>query len=223
MVTGFSTVIYSRLNIIVQSRYIRRLVLAMIIVTSICLHSIIVLQFGLTTTTLHDPENRGPWLAGINPMERIQVTCFSIQELIISSFYVKAAWDYLQDRLSPDQRTRKVMRLLFVVQILVFALDIIIITLDGAGYFLLKTYLSSFVYTLKLELDFVILNQLVEISRLGVPGLASISLASGSRMPGSNETAVVNTHLPSMLGSNEKGGLVTPQLNSEVPSPADSP
>ena len=42
----------------------------------------------------------------------------------------------------------------------------------------LKRMINSFVYCAKLELEFLVLNQLIEISRLGVPGLPSTLRAS---------------------------------------------
>ncbi|KAF2092882.1 hypothetical protein NA57DRAFT_18145, partial [Rhizodiscina lignyota] len=166
MVTGFSLVMYSRLNLIIGSRRILHLVLAMIIIDGVTLHSIlIVLQFGLASQPVHDPSKRAPWLAAINPMERVQVCWFTVQELIIGLFYMKSAYDHLKDRMLPSNRARNVMVLLLVVQFIVLALDIIIIVVDCSGYFTLKAIIHSFVYAIKLDMEFVVLNQLVDISR----------------------------------------------------------
>jgi hypothetical protein len=67
------------------------------------------------------------------------------------------------------------MCLLLLIQVFIISLDITVIVLDLAGYLKLKVFIHSFVYSIKLELEFVVLNQLIEISRMGVPGIPSIS------------------------------------------------
>lgn len=73
-----------------------------------------------------------------------------------------------------SEHTRKVMLTLFVVQTLEIMMDIVIITLDLAGYFTLKAVIHSWTYGIKLELEFVVLNQLKQTAKSGVPGLMSI-------------------------------------------------
>jgi hypothetical protein len=101
---------------------------------------------------------------------------FSMQEIIISSFYVRAAYNYLQSQFNTRKgKTRNAMGLLLFIQVIIIALDITIIVLDLSGYLKLKVIIHSFVYSVKLELEFVVLNQLIEISRIGVPGIPSCS------------------------------------------------
>jgi hypothetical protein len=109
---------------------------------------------------------------------------FCAQEIIISFFYVRAAYQYLQSRFNTKKsRVRSAMCLLLFTQIIIIALDITIIVLDLAGYLRLKVFIHSFVYSIKLELEFVVLNQLIEISRMGLPGIPSIShVAMDARM-----------------------------------------
>lgn len=175
MVTGFSIVLWSRLNIVVEDRRIRNGVLAMILTNGFIWHTaLIILQFGLAGATVSG-ANRNDWLRILNPFERTQITVFTVQEFIIFGFYIQATYRILHNRVfRRSDRTRKVMLTLFVVQTVEIMLDIVIITLDLAGYFTLKAVMHSWVYGIKLELEFVILNQLKETAKSGVPGLILI-------------------------------------------------
>jgi hypothetical protein len=66
---------------------------------------------------------------------------------------------------------------IFALQVIIIILDITIIVLDLAGYLKPKVFIHSFVYSIKLELEFVVLNQLIEISRMGLPRIQSVSHA----------------------------------------------
>ncbi|TID16357.1 hypothetical protein E6O75_ATG11475 [Venturia nashicola] len=178
MVTGFSIVLWSRLQIITSNKLIMRGVLWMIITNGFVFHSaLVILQYGLAAAS---KSERGPWLKVLNPFERVQITMFTVQEVIISGLYMRAIYELLQERITHHaDETRKALILLFVVQTVVIMLDIIVITLDLAGYFTLKAIIHSWVYGLKLELEFVVLNQLMKIAKAGVPGLSTIS-ASGT-------------------------------------------
>jgi hypothetical protein len=195
MVSGFSIILYSRLNLLVNSTRILRLVLAMIIIDGVCLHTTtIVIQFGYVSQAY--PPKRTSQIAASDIIERIQVVWFTGQQLIISTLYMKAAWDHLQDRSHP----RKIMILLIAVQLLVLIFDIVLVVLDCAGYFVIKMIIHSFIYSIKLELEFVILNQLVAISRLGDPALMSAPRESEFRVPNSSTTVPVS---PTGFGSNK--------------------
>jgi hypothetical protein len=113
------------------------------------------------------------------PFEKTKVVMFSTQEIVISLFYVRAAYQYLQSQFNAHKgRARKSMTLLLLTQVIIIALDITIIVLDLIDYLQLKVIIHSFVYSVKLELEFVVLNQLIELSKTGVPGLPSIDIAS---------------------------------------------
>jgi hypothetical protein len=98
------------------------------------------------------------------------------------------------------------MRLLIVVQLLVFFINIIVTVIDCAAYFAIKGIIYAFAYSIKLELEFVIFNQLVTISRQGLPPrLLSTPLDLISRLPNASTTAPP----PSPpTGSTEKEGKV---------------
>ena len=82
-VTGFSFVLYSRLNLVVRDRRILRAVLIMIITDAFLLHTpIIIFDFGISS------PHPSIWVKPMEVMERIQVLWFSVQETIISLLYI---------------------------------------------------------------------------------------------------------------------------------------
>jgi hypothetical protein len=103
---------------------------------------------------------------------------FSAQEIVISSLYVRAAYQYLQSKFNVQKgKARSAMCLLLLAQIIIISLDITIVVLDLAKYLKLKVIIHGFVYSIKLELEFVVLNQLIDLSRMGVPGISSTNSA----------------------------------------------
>lgn len=161
MVTGFSIVLYSRLNLLVRSRTVLRWTLIMIIMDAFLFHTpTIVFQFGVSNKPSH--KKYLPYMA---PMERIQVAAFSLQETIISGIYIYCTWQYLQN--SFQKSTRRTIALLVSVQITVILADVIVIVLDYLEYFTLKAVLHSFFYAIKLQLEFVILNDIKAMASKG--------------------------------------------------------
>jgi hypothetical protein len=113
------------------------------------------------------------------PMEKTKIVIFSVQEIVITCFYVHAAYSYLQGRFMTKNKARNAMLLLLMVQLVIIAVDIAIVGLDFLGHTKLKVIVHSFVYSIKLELEFVILNQLIEMSRTGLAGMPVLDQTVG--------------------------------------------
>jgi hypothetical protein len=191
MVTGYSIVLWSRLSIIVENRRVIWGVFAVIMFDGIVFHtSLWILQYGLSS---NKGAARQPWLKIVNPFERVQVTVFTVQECGISALYMWGVWRLLQEQVHRTKRIRHVLSLLFVVQTITIAMDIAVCVLDVAGYFTLKAIIHSWVYGIKLELEFVVLNQLVDIAKTGVPGLKTITDDSVPDSTITSKTAVSST------------------------------
>jgi hypothetical protein len=192
MTTGFSLVLYSRLHILVQDKRILRSVLIMIIFDGVSLHTATtIIQLVLPTLS---GEAAAPWSKAAEIAERLHTVWFTLQEIVISCLYMKAARDQLQDRMLPSERTKKVMIWLITVQLVGVTLDIILVVFDLSGYFVVKLITHSFVYSVKLELEFFILNQLVALSHLQSGGLRSIPPDQDT--PVSNQDAIVRSPQP---------------------------
>lgn len=183
MVTGQSCVLYSRLHIVMQSRKILRAVLAMIIVDAIICHvPITVMVYGANTA---DPE---PFVVPYSIYEKFQVTIFFIQEFVISGLYI---WETLkimrlEGSLQVSQRTRRVMSHLLYVNVLIIILDTTVLGLEYAGLYTIQTAYKGFAYSVKLKLEFSILNRLVETMKSSRNPSSFSSSAPDTRIAPSN-------------------------------------
>ncbi|USP77533.1 hypothetical protein yc1106_04807 [Curvularia clavata] len=161
MITGQSVVLYSRLHIVMHNLRWLKYVLSMIIVNAIWLHiPVIVIVYG--TNSSH-PE---PWVPVYNVYERIQLTVFIAQELIISGLYLFETTKLLRlERTIGNVGTRKLLYHLLSVNTLVILLDFSILALEFADLFEIQTSWKPLVYSIKLKLEFSILTRLVNLTR----------------------------------------------------------
>ncbi|KAJ0415245.1 hypothetical protein BJY00DRAFT_266875 [Aspergillus carlsbadensis] len=167
MVTGQSLVLYSRLHLIVRRRLILRLVLGMIIMNAILLHiPIIILCYGANSVLYR--RFSGPYAI----YERVQVTIFFLQETSISAiymyqmcrlFYIGGGGTFMQ--LHGEESSRRLMLHLIYVNVIVILLDVLILALQFSGRYASQTAAKAFIYSVKLKLEFNILNRLVEVAQ----------------------------------------------------------
>jgi hypothetical protein len=178
-VSGFSLVLWSRLHLIVNDPRILRAVLCMIIIDGILCHTpIVVFEFGL----IYDhPVYYRP----MEIMERIQQTVFTLQETTISSLYIYHTAQFLKS--GYGVRTRKLITLLVCVQVLVVALDAMLTVFDYTNKFTLKCTIHPFVYSIKLKLEFIVLNQLQTLVKRGMT--LGLSLGSIPKADSGSESA----------------------------------
>jgi hypothetical protein len=97
---------------------------------------------------------------------------FTAQQLAISIVYITAAWKHLKSGTASRHKARRLMQALIAVQILVFCIDLASVALECAGYFVVKMIIHSSLYSIKLEMEFVVLNNLVALSQVGVDQMA---------------------------------------------------
>jgi hypothetical protein len=171
-VTGFSIVLWSRLHLVVNNTRILKFVLVMILIDGLVCHTpIVVFEFGLIS------KHHSTYYHPMQIMERIQQTIFTLQETIISSIYIYHTARFLN--VGYAMHTRKVIGLLLCVQVLVVALDATLTVFDYTDKFTLKCTIHPFVYSVKLKLEFIVLNQLQTLVKRGMtPGLSL-----GSKIP----------------------------------------
>ncbi|KAF5662490.1 integral membrane protein [Fusarium heterosporum] len=157
MVTGQSVVLYSRLHLIVEDKSKTRWVLYMIIINFFILHVPTTVLF-LGSNTSQGARFLGPF----NVYERIQLAGFCIQEAIISGLYI---WETSRG-LKPIFAVRKhmertIIRYLVIVNILVILLDVSLIVTQYMSHFNIQTTFKPVVYSIKLKMEFVVLNKLL--------------------------------------------------------------
>lgn len=162
LVTGQSLVLYSRLHLLYVDRRVLRLVLPMIIVDAITLHSAsIVLIIGANC------NSPGPFIYPYFIIERLQVTVFFIQEVLLSGIYLRYARKFLRKHAqqldSKDKNARAVkrtLRYLVVTNIIILLLDVSVLVLQHLGLYIYQLHAKNFVYSVKLKLEIGVLSQL---------------------------------------------------------------
>jgi len=160
MVTGQSLVLYSRLHLIFRNPFWLRMVLIMILTNAFVLHvPIIILMYGANRS----PNNS--WAFPYDIYEKVQVTMFCLQEFTISAIYVKTCYSFFgaENSLYGDG-VRKMRRHLLLVNVIAILLDLPILVLEYTGFYDLQTAYKSFVYSVKLKIEFRILNKLMEMT-----------------------------------------------------------
>ncbi|PVH70109.1 hypothetical protein DL98DRAFT_554168 [Cadophora sp. DSE1049] len=157
MVTGQSLVLYSRLHFVMYNKQKVRWVLYMIIADFFLFHG--------TTTVLiflaHSPKEH-IYAFPFSVMEKIQITAFCIQEFIISGLYVFHTRKILKtSAIFQKSKTHQVMRHLIIINVLIILMDLTLLGTEFAGHYEIETTYKSALYSIKLKLEFAILNQLV--------------------------------------------------------------
>lgn len=186
MVTGQSVVLWSRMHLLVRNKRTLRTILAMIVVDAIIGHiPTSVVMYGANSS---QPDR---WLEAYAILERCHVTLFFLQELAISTIYIVETTKLLRTKPSmprppiipvarggPGKGGRRIssrtkaaeagrqflMRLIYI-NVLVVVLDITIVALEYAGLYVVQTAYKAMVYSVKLKLEYSILNSLVEMTR----------------------------------------------------------
>lgn len=161
MITGQSLVLYSRLHIVLHSPTRLRWVLTMIIANAIWLGvPVIILVYGSNS------DNPGPFELPYSIFEKLQLTVVFVQECIISGLYIYETAKLLKlQRGVASSATRRVMSHLMAVNIFIVLLDISILCLEFTEHYDIQTAWKPLVYSVKLKVEFSVLNRLVEFSQ----------------------------------------------------------
>ncbi|KAF5002222.1 hypothetical protein FGRMN_528 [Fusarium graminum] len=161
MVSGQALVLWSRLHLVLRNRFRLKGVLYMIIANGVLMHgTVIPMIYGSFSS------DTSKWRQPYSIMEKIQVTVFFIQEIVISSFYIIETVKLMRmERTMGNKRgSRRLMNHLIYVNILIILLDVTILGLEYADQYQYQTAYKAFVYSSKLKLEFTILNRLVEMT-----------------------------------------------------------
>ncbi|KAH8705778.1 hypothetical protein BGW36DRAFT_286062 [Talaromyces proteolyticus] len=161
MVTGQSLVLYSRLHLVMRDQKRLRRLLYMIMVNFVILHlPTSVLTYG---SNVHNATS-SRFINGYNIMEKIQMTGFSIQETVISGFYLYETARLL--RLSNNSHShRRTQYQLIGINIIIILMDLVLLGFEYASEYAIQITLKAAVYSLKLKLEFAVLGKLVDFIR----------------------------------------------------------
>jgi hypothetical protein len=208
MVTGFSFVLYSRLHLVIRNARVLRVTLIVIIFDGVAFFlPLAVAQYGVIS------DNPFPYIPLALPAERLYAVGYFLQETALGCLYIWTARETVLR--SYVTQKRKTTAVLIVPQILVILLDIPTLVLAwpspsmGASVIILGT-LHPTIYAIKLKIELMVLNQLVEIVRHGIgtanpartlPECRNNSANSGkSWILPSNIKHIVSSHIPGAWG-----------------------
>jgi hypothetical protein len=166
MVTGQAVVLYSRLNVLATDPVKLRWVLWMIVINFFVLHiPMTVLFYGLNS-------GQSVFARPAAIYDRIQVTGFCMQEFVLSGVYIHQALE--QRRIKRDlhhQDDRKIIRHLLWINILVVLMNILLLVAEYKLHYI-EVSLKTVVYSIKLKLEFTVLNRLRKLGFTSPPPLA---------------------------------------------------
>lgn len=177
MVIGQSVVLYSRLHLVIRDRSQTRWVLYMIIFNAIVLGiPLLVLAMGTNS------QQSARFLPGFLIYDKVQIVVICVQELIISIIYIYETVRLLGNDTDSNGRgpLQKLLRHLIFVNIVVLILDITLLAVQFSGHYEIQTTYKTAVYSIKLKIEFSVLNRLVSIVEHkhngGNPGIRTLSL-----------------------------------------------
>ncbi|KAF3391437.1 hypothetical protein F1880_007514 [Penicillium rolfsii] len=159
LVPNQSVVLYSRLHLVSQNPGVLAFVRWLIV---FCYITIVIPTITLNVGSAYVPQSTA-WVRGYSVMERIQVTWFTAQEILISTIYI---WDTtLLIRLSPeaDKRRHKILYELLGINIAAIMMDLSLVVLQYKGLYFTQIELKPMVYSIKLKLEFAVLGMLVSL------------------------------------------------------------
>lgn len=189
MVTGQSLVLYSRLHFVLSNRKVSRAILCMIIFNAIFMHiPTIVMGIGANS------DNPKLWLKLYPIYEKINVTVFFLQEFIISITYVICTVRWLKGDVAVFRKQTRMLRYLALINCLVISLDIAILGLEYAGLYDIQTAYKGMAYSIKLKLEFRVLNDLIKFTTTPLDMSSLCSGTNYSSPTGSRD--VQSTRLP---------------------------
>ncbi|KAH8900651.1 hypothetical protein GQ53DRAFT_790253 [Thozetella sp. PMI_491] len=161
MVTGQSVVLYSRLHLVISDSKKIRWAKTMIIANFFVLHVPVSILFLGSNSVDSDP-----FIHGFNVYEKIQLAGFTIQESILSGLYLWEAsrgLKYIMNIKAAEGKS--VIRHLFLLFVVVVLLDISLMVTEYTDNFQIQTTYKPVVYSVKLKIEFVILNELVNLTQ----------------------------------------------------------
>jgi hypothetical protein len=180
MVMGQSLVLYSRLHLVIRDRSQTRWVLYMIIFNAIVLGiPLFVLAMGANS------QHSARFLPGFLIYDKVQIVVICVQETIISIIYIYETVRLLGHDTGSNGRgpLQKLLRHLVFVNIVVLILDITLLAVQFSGHYEIQTTYKTAVYSIKLKIEFSVLNRLVSIvehkdlfGNRGTPGNNTLSL-----------------------------------------------
>jgi hypothetical protein len=163
--TGFGLVLLSRLHIVRQDRWLQRGLLLMIIVAAFVGH------IGTIILSIAGYVQNFSLLQRIYNIWVYIDVVFTLQDIIISSLYIFYFWQYMNDvpahaKEQMKTETRTMFVLLVLAYVWVIMADVSMYALLCSKLYLARMMCLPVLEALKLQVEFFVLNRLVEVSKL---------------------------------------------------------
>jgi hypothetical protein len=158
MVTGFSFVLYSRLHLLNPSKTTLRVILAFIIVDAVLFHGPVIISTIVGNVHFTETASRVFDVASFTEI------AFSVQETVLAGLYIYFFLNFTRDsRAEPE--TIKTLRLLVCAECVVLSVDVVLNVLLYEKLYLPRAMIQAFSSMLKLKIEFIVLNSLVDFSQ----------------------------------------------------------
>ena len=198
-ITGQSLVLYSRLHLVLISPRIQRAVLIMILVDAAILHTLLTVGVFIANSPKYKP-----FMKTFVICEKIQMVVFSCQEFVISGLYVWAT----MKRLAATKTIKvRMLRWLVIINCLIMFMDVCLLAMVFSNFYEIETSVKPLVYTIKLKLEFAILNLLLRYSRRSVREAGD-----------STEKALADKYRRQKMGSDGLPGAPFNSSSTQVPA-----
>ncbi|KAK2737838.1 integral membrane protein [Colletotrichum kahawae] len=193
MVTGQSVVMWSRLHLVVYNRLTIKLVLAMIITTVCLVHIPQTVLFSLVWSGIDTPT----WTKRFSVFEKVSLMVFTVQETIITAIFVRMGFHNFKSLFEFKGREAKVLLgYLVAMFVLVFLLDTALCVLEYMDFFVFQTTSKPLVYSIKLKVEFAVLNKLLAFTRMSscnnCHGLEDLAVANQPKSSTLNTSLVTD-------------------------------
>lgn len=154
-----SLILYSRLYLVVYADNFLRVLLDVIIIVSVVL-----LLPNTITMFCSAFISRPAWNYAYNISERLQVTGFCVQELLLSLLYIWSTVRLLRVSHEGKTRVRRIMYELLGINAFTIILDIALIAVEFLNFYTVQVCLKVMVYSIKVKLEFAVLGRLVAVT-----------------------------------------------------------
>lgn len=186
MVSGFSFVLYSRLYLLKPSKKQLNVVLAGIIVNAILFHGPVIISSVISN--IHSSA------AVIQTYDIASFTevAFAVQETVLAGIYIYLFLQFTADS-KADPDAKATLRLLISAECVILAADIVLNVLLYMKLYLPRVMIQALVSVIKLQIEFAILNSLIEFAQKKSQRLASSGWYTSSGLYTQVETPISPT------------------------------
>jgi hypothetical protein len=159
MVTGFSLVLYSRLHFIVHKPKLIRCLLVIIVVDAM------IVQFPVFIFSFIGAPQYLIFIKVAKFLSHFEVI-FAVQEVLLSSLYIYFFIRFVKQGGSQGSKNlSRTFHLLIAAEVIIIVCDIVVNILLYLNLYIPRKIVLPFVYAIKLQIEFLVLNRLVNSRR----------------------------------------------------------